>query len=265
MHTDRPPTAPTAERDDDADAGRGEGGPRLDNRTYYDDFAGWYERERGRGYHQMLDDLEVGLVERYGRGADVLEAGCGTGLLLERIAGFAARARGIDLSGGMLARAHARGLEVVQGSITALPYADESFDLVCSFKVLAHIADIRGAMSEMSRVTRPGGFVLAEFYNPLSLRYLVKRLKRPSAISDQHDDEAVYTRYDTPARIRSYLPPELVWETARGVRIATPAASLHRVPGLGRVLARTEAVLADAPLVRNLGGFLIAVARKRPG
>jgi len=239
-----------------------QGGGRLDNRTYYDDFAGWYERERGRGYHQLLDDLEVGLVERYGRGADVLEAGCGTGLLLERMARFAATARGVDLSAGMLAKARARGLDVVQASITALPYADDSFDLVCSFKVLAHVADIRGALAEMARVTRPGGFVLAEFYNPLSLRYLVKRLKRPTAISDRHDDEAVFTRYDTPARIRSYLPPDLVWETARGVRIATPAASLHRVPGLGRLLARTETALADAPLVRNLGGFLIAVTRK---
>ncbi len=237
---------------------------RLDNRTYYDEFADWYERERGRGYHQMLDDLEVSLVERYGRGADVLEAGCGTGLILERIAGFAARARGVDLSAGMLGKAKARGLDVVQASITSLPYADDSFDLVCSFKVLAHIADIRGALSEMARVTRPGGFVLAEFYNPLSLRYLVKRLKRPTAISDKNHDEAVYTRYDTPARIRSYLPETLAWETARGVRIATPAASLHRVPGLGRLLARTEAVLADAPLLRNLGGFLIAVTRKLP-
>lgn len=238
-------------------------GSRLDNRTYYDDFATWYERERGRGYHQMLDDLEVGLVERYGRGADVLEAGCGTGLLLERIARFAARARGVDLSGGMLAHARERGLDVVQASITALPYADESFDLVCSFKVLAHVSDIRAALAEMARVTRPGGVVLAEFYNALSLRYLIKRLKRPTAISERHDDEAVYTRYDTPGRVRSYLPPDLVWETARGVRIATPAASLHRVPGVGRLLARTEAVLADAPVVRNLGGFFIAVARKQ--
>jgi ubiquinone/menaquinone biosynthesis C-methylase UbiE len=248
--------APT-ERSDDR-------GDRLDNKTYYDDFAAWYERDRGRGYHQMIDDLEVNLVERFGRGADVLEAGCGTGLILERIAKFAARARGVDLSSGMLAKAREKGLEVVQGSITALPYADDSFDLVCSFKVLAHVSDIRLALAEMARVTRPGGFVLAEFYNPISLRYLIKRLKRPTAISERNHDGAVYTRYDTPARIKSYLPPDLAWETARGVRIATPAASFHRVPALGRVLARTEAALADAPVLRNLGGFLIAVTRKRP-
>ncbi|MBS1120314.1 MAG: Methyltransferase type 11, partial [Deltaproteobacteria bacterium] len=46
---------------------------RLDNRAYYDDFAGWYERERHLPYHRMLDDLEVELVERYGTDKDVLE------------------------------------------------------------------------------------------------------------------------------------------------------------------------------------------------
>lgn len=238
-------------------------GARLDNRTYYDDFAGWYERERGRGYHQMLDDLEVALVERYGAGKDVLECGCGTGLILGRVAGFAATARGIDLSGGMLAHARARGLDVVQGSVTALPFRDASFDVTCSFKVLAHVEDIRGALSEMSRVTRPGGYVLAEFYNTRSLRYLVKRLKPPTAVSAQTDDEAVFTRYDSLRDVKGYLPPELEWQGVRGVRIATPVAALHRVPGLGRALALAERALADAPVARTLGGFAIAVARKR--
>jgi ubiquinone/menaquinone biosynthesis C-methylase UbiE len=77
----------------------------MDNRSYYDDFSGWYERKRGHGYHRMIDDLEVELVVRYGRGGDVLEAGCGTGLLLSRVAGFARTAAGGDLSAGMLAQA----------------------------------------------------------------------------------------------------------------------------------------------------------------
>jgi ubiquinone/menaquinone biosynthesis C-methylase UbiE len=149
---------------------------RLDNRSYYDDFAGWYERERGRGYHQLIDDLELELIQRHATGADVLEAGCGTGLLLERVAGFARTARGVDLSAGMLAKAQGRRLDVVQGSVTALPFADQSFDVVYSVKVLAHVQDIRGALREMTRVLRPGGWLLAEFYNPRSLRYLVKRL-----------------------------------------------------------------------------------------
>ena len=234
----------------------------MDNRTYYDDFAAWYERERGRGYHQMLDDLDLELVRRYGAGKRVLEAGCGTGLLLARARAFAAEAVGVDLSAGMLARARARGLDVAQGSITALPCPDACFDLVYSVKVLAHIADIERALAEMARVTVPGGYVLAEFYNPRSIRGLIKAVKPASAISTSTSDEAVYTRYDTPARIRSYLPAGLRWETSRGVRILTPAAAAHKLPGLGGALRFAERRLADLPGIRNLGGFLIAVLRK---
>src|SRR5260370_20091407 len=102
---------------------------RLDNRAYYDDFAGWYEKERHLPYHRMLDDLEVELVERYGTGKDVLEVGCGTGLILDRTSRFARHAAGIDLSGGMLARAAGRGLAVAQASATELPIADDSVDV----------------------------------------------------------------------------------------------------------------------------------------
>src|SRR5947208_657299 len=102
---------------------------RLDNRAYYDDFSDWYERERHLPYHRMLDDLEVEVVERYGTNKQVLEVGCGTGLLLHRVARFARGARGIDLSGGMLAKASSRGLAVAQASATELPIASESVDV----------------------------------------------------------------------------------------------------------------------------------------
>src|SRR5690606_39017711 len=106
----------------------------------------------------------------YGTGKDVLECGCGTGLILERIARFARSASGIDLSPGMLEVAKRRGLDVQEGSITSLPFPDASFDVTCSFKVLAHVPDIGRALAEMARVTRPSGVILAEFYNPWSLR-----------------------------------------------------------------------------------------------
>lgn len=234
----------------------------MDNRAYYDDFAGWYERARGRGYHQLIDDLEVDLVSRYGQGADILEAGCGTGLILNRVADFARTAKGIDLSSGMLAKAKERGLDVVQGSITDLPFANEQFDVVYSFKVLAHIEDIHLALLEMARVTRPGGYVLAEFYNTRSLRYLVKRLKPASAVSARTKDTAVYTRYDSLDDIRRYLPVDLELETSRGIRIVTPVSQVLKLPGLGDLFRWSEKRLADQPLAREFGGFLVAVLRK---
>jgi ubiquinone/menaquinone biosynthesis C-methylase UbiE len=235
----------------------------LDNRAYYDDFAGWYERERHLPYHRMLDDLEVGIVERYARGKHALEVGCGTGLILDRVAQFAACARGIDLSGGMLAKAATRGLHVAQGSATDLPIASGSVDVAYSFKVLAHIPDIAAAMREMARVVRPGGHVIAEFYNARSLRRLVKAVKPPTAVSHNTHDEHVYTRYDDARAIRGYLPPELDWIATRGIRVITPAAAVLRVPVLGAAVRWAEHRLADLPGARELGGFLVAVCRRR--
>ena len=236
---------------------------RLDNRAYYDDFAGWYERERHLPYHRMLDDLEVELVQRYGAGKDILEVGCGTGLILHRAAEVARSAVGVDLSGGMLAKAAARGLAVAQGSATALPIADASVDVAYSFKVLAHIPDIEGAMREMARVVRPGGWVLAEFYNTRSLRRLVKALKPPTAVSDTTNDEHVYTRYDDARAIQRYLPPELEWVETRGIRVITPVAKVLEVPVLGAAVRWAEHKLADLPGARDLGGFLVACCRRR--
>ena len=231
----------------------------MRTKDYYDEFAAWYEKERGKGYHALIDDLEVELVERYGRGAAVLEAGCGTGLILDRVARFAGEAWGFDLSSGMLGQARARGLRAVQASVTDIPFPDERFDVAYSFKVLAHVEDIRAALAELARVTRRGGYLLLEFYNPLSLRYLVKRLKRPHAISEKTSDDAVFTRYDSLAAVRSYLPPSCHVVTVRGVRVVTVTALLHRVPAIHALLARLERGAADAPLLRRLVVFMIVV------
>jgi ubiquinone/menaquinone biosynthesis C-methylase UbiE len=236
---------------------------RLDNRAYYDDFAGWYEKERHLPYHRMLDDLEVELVERYAAGKVVLEVGCGTGLILHRTARFARHAIGIDLSGGMLRKAQQRGLHVAQASATDLPVATASVDVAYSFKVLAHIPDIQGALREMARVVRPGGWVLAEFYNARSLRRLVKAMKPPSAVSDTTHDEHVFTRYDDATAIRSYLPDELAWVATRGIRVITPAAKVLEVPLLGPAVRWAEHRLADLPGARGVGGFLIACCQRR--
>ncbi len=234
----------------------------MDNRAYYNEFSARYDQHRHVGYHALIDRLETAVVEPLARGKAALEAGCGTGLILQNVQRVAARAVGVDLSPGMLSHARGRGLEVVEGSVTDLPFDDGEFDLSYSFKVLAHVEDIGRALSEMARVVRPGGHVLAEFYNPWSLRGLVKRWKPPTRIASHVDDEAVYTRYDTLDDIRGYLPRSLRLVDVRGIRVLTPVSAVHRVPVLGALLGQLEERAARTPGLRRLGGFLVTILRK---
>lgn len=229
--------------------------------SYYDEFSATYERHRHHGYHVLIDELEVGIARRY-CGQRVLEAGCGTGLILERLARYADQVVGLDLSRGMLSVARDRGLTVAQGSVDALPFADDSFDTVVSFKVLAHVPPIRETLAELTRVTRPGGHLVLELYNRRSLRGLIKQLKRPTTIGATYTDEDVFTRLDTPDEMRSYLPPNAELLDVRGVRVLTPLALVHRIPVVRTLLAHGERWAADAPGLKWLGGFLVLILRK---
>ncbi len=241
-------------------------GSRKSNRDYYDAFSEGYEAHRGEndpgGYHELLDELESEFVQRFGAGGDVLEVGCGTGLVLSRIQRFAKSAKGIDLSPGMLQRARARGLDVHEGSATELPFEESSFDVTCSFKVLALIPEIDVAQREMVRVTRPGGTVIAEFYNPYSFRGLAKRFGPAGRVAPGAHENHVYTRFDSPRDVSRLLPESAEIVASRGVRIATPTARLMKVPAVREVLRATERALCDSPL-KVFGGFWIAAIRKR--
>lgn len=234
----------------------------MDNQKYYDEFSTWYENERHQGYHALIDDLETELVLPFSYGSDVLEVGCGTGLILRRVHEHARRAAGVDISPGMLEKARQRGLEVYEGKASELPFEDASFDLLYSFKVLAHVEKIDQALQEFVRVTRPGATLVLEFYNRRSLRHVVKRATRPGAISEKTRESAVYTRWDTLEELEARLPPELTLTRVAGVRVVTPAAFVHKVPVVRRLFEGAERMARDSRRLAPLGGFLVLILRR---
>jgi SAM-dependent methyltransferase len=163
----------------------------------------------------------------------------------------------------MLERARARRLNVSEADITSIPFDEGTFDVTCAFKVLAHVPEVGRALAEMARVTRPGGVVIAEFYNPMSLRGLAKWAGPVGTISPRTRECDVYTRFDPPWVVARILPPGLRFEAARGVRIVTPYANAWRLPLIGRGLGVLERRLADTPFA-VFAGFYIAVLRKGP-
>ncbi len=236
-------------------------GDGAENRAYYDAFAEGYDRGRDRGYHKLIDDQAAAIVGRYARARDALEVGCGTGLILERVAQTARTVRGVDLSPGMLARARARGLEVAEASATALPFADASFDVTYSFKVLAHVPAWEDGLAEMLRVTRPGGHIIFDIYNRRSLRYLIKRLWGPRATSQEFDESAISTRFLTPREAERSLPAGARVVERAGIRITTPHPIVCRLPVIGAAHDRVEWALMRSPLAA-LAGFYVFVAER---
>jgi ubiquinone/menaquinone biosynthesis C-methylase UbiE len=231
------------------------------NRDYYDAFAVGYDVGRDAGYHRLIDEQATELVRRVGQGKDVLEVGCGTGLILQQVAQFASSATGMDLSPGMLERARERGLDVVEGSATELPFDDASFDVAYSFKVLAHVPAFEQALAEMARVVRPGGYIVFDAYNRQSLRYLVKRLFGPRSTSSSFDEGAIPTRFVTPREIRRCLPAGTRVVGQAGIRLTIPWAGVLRLPALGRVIEGLEWRLMDSNLSR-WAGFVVHTLQK---
>jgi len=115
------------------------------------------------GYRRSARDL----IERLEVRAEdtALDVGCGTGLLTLPLAEQARRTAGLDLSPAMLekltAKAARRGLnvELRQGSVLDLPFADEEFAVVTTAFMLLYLtpAEKQRAMAEMQRVLAPGG------------------------------------------------------------------------------------------------------------
>src|SRR5436305_6222149 len=97
----------------------------------------------------------------------ILDAGCGNGRyskFLLRWADPDAFIAGFDLSQRMLTRARRRldstRVLHVAADLTKLPFASAFFDAVVCGYVLEHLPDPRPGLSELARVTRPGGKIL---------------------------------------------------------------------------------------------------------
>jgi SAM-dependent methyltransferase len=124
------------------------------------------------------------------KGKRVLEVGCGQGADLSQFAAAGAATFGCDLTfkhcdvSRRFVGVVGERASVLQASATRLPYQSESFDLVYSFGVLLLIEDVQAAVAEIHRVLRPGGRVIAMFYNRESLHYYVKTLYYYGVVCD---------------------------------------------------------------------------------
>jgi ubiquinone/menaquinone biosynthesis C-methylase UbiE len=143
---------------------------------------------------------------------DLLDVGCGTCFYFPLLAKHAERLTGVDLCIPMLDVAQelitAKGLtncEVRQSSALELPFEDNSFDVVHSWDFLHHVPDVRKAVSEVSRVLRPGGRYIAvepNLINPSILWYHVRRKAEWGLLKQNQFTNPKVFRKDFDVRVR---------------------------------------------------------------
>jgi malonyl-CoA O-methyltransferase len=142
-------------------------------------YALWAPNYPARAHNPVMQAEEramLALLPEGLHGQTVLDAGCGSGrYMLHALHRGARRVKGVDLSLDMLQRAalelreHAISADVslVQGSLTALPIPDAWADVTLCGLVIGHLDDLTQSLSELCRVTRPGGTVLCSDVHPI--------------------------------------------------------------------------------------------------
>ncbi len=95
-------------------------------------------------------------------GQRILDGGCARGRFVKALVPTEASLYGVDLTETFVrsARRNAPSARFTRGSLSALPFASDSFDAVYCVEVLEHLPDTSLALRELARVLKPGGTLL---------------------------------------------------------------------------------------------------------
>ena len=202
-------------------------------------------------------------------GMRVLDVGCGTGELLQPLAGLlgeSGRITGVDLSQALIAEARRRGradgapITFETGNATAMAYADEAFDVVTANLLLQHLADPAPALAEMVRVLRRGGslLIVEQDWDSLLIDHSDRPLTRRIL---HHFCDAVPNGW-----IARQLPAQLVRAGLEGCSLAgnyqTLSAEEWRDPAMGFCQLAERARLAGAITGEEQGRWDGEIARR---
>lgn len=204
----------------------------------------------------------------------MIDCGCGTGYNLTTLLQPYGRAFAFDMMPDALMRARASGRPLVRADMEHIPFGSGTFDLVTSFDVVHSVADDRKALGEMSRVLKPGGYLVM---NVVALELLrgdhsevwgeQRRYTRRSGARLVEDAglEVVRAAYLFASLVPMILAVRTVQRMLRLFRAPSGDAELHVPPAAVNAIL-SGLVKGEAALARRLpmpfGSSLLVVARK---
>jgi carbamoyltransferase len=260
------------------------------NYDHLDDRRVFFEKAGARLFARLLN-------EQIPYGARVLEVGCGTGQLTNFLAMAHRSVLGVDVCLNSLRLAHKfkseQGLDgatFAQMNLFRPGLRDGFFDYVISNGVLHSTSDCRAAFLRISRLAKPGGYVIVGLYNAYSrqLHYARVLLYRWTGITSRWLDphfgrvsadgkrEAWFQdQYCHPRETCHTLDELLGWmdeagldfvnsiPKPRGGPVLTPDEDLFALRDAGTAFSRVLSQLADMGSGYREGGFFIVCGRRR--
>ena len=250
----------------------------------YDVLEPWYEHLYAR-MHAVLDAALAPPPD--GRHRRALDAGCGHGFQTARLRTLGYEAHGVDIAHALLTVARGRipAAALARADLSALPYADESFDVVsCCGSTFSYVEEPDRALAELARVLRPGGRLLLECEHKwsLDLAWTVASALTGDSLGYETSRAVVWDALRRPLRAPITLPYPgygaltlfsirdlrrrlatvgFRVERAWGIHVVTnliPSTVLHRprlsrpLAALYRVLRAVDTAIAPASLAANV-------------
>jgi len=195
----------------------------------------WWDR---KGEFKALHDINpVRLAYVRDRteltGRQVLDVGCGGGLLSESLAACGARVTGIDMAEASLsvarAHMHTRGLTIDYHRTTAESHADEKpghYDVVVCMELLEHVPRPASILDACARLVKPGGDVFFATVNRTWLSWLLVIVAAERVLGIVRKGTHDYRKLVTPAEL-------IHWGAAVGLKLEH-LSGLRYIPFGGR-------------------------------
>src|SRR4051812_15572728 len=212
--------------------------------TIEEEFDIWGEYHQHR--HEMRYDLVAAEVRRHlPAGGEVLDIGCGSALVADRILDIDAHYVGVDF-GGHHIRYAAKKLADADGHLRtsiggaqaeALPFSSQTFDVVVMSEVIEHLLKPELAVWEVARVLKPGGVFIMTTNNASEVP-----LRSPLFLPFAWLEKALGATHPQLISLRPWVWPEAVPNPAGG------ADERVHLPHTHHIQAETRAMFAAAGL-----------------
>jgi len=209
---------------------------RINNEVYNEQGDRWWKADFSLNLIKTLyNPFRVGYTKKviaqfFSTGLEkinVLEVGCGGGILLEEIARLGFNTTGIDPAEQSLniAISHAKennlNIKYISASGENIPLQEKSFDVVLCCDVLEHVRDLPKVISEISRVLKDNGIFIYDTFNrtyfsKISTINILQDWKRWAIMPPNLH---VWEMFIKPDEMRSLLQEnKMIWKEHRGIK-----------------------------------------------